>query len=310
MNVSTPSAVIFSTARTQSTPAVRWSTSSARAPSPSRITRASALARRAAVGWRNSTEARTSRIATAASAMSGECAATETGSTMARFAPSPFASSAAASIAARSPDTTIWPGEFRFATANTPCFDAPSTRAGTEASSRPRIAAMAPSRPAPLACIRRPRSRTRRIPSGSDNALAATIAEYWPIECPAWKRGLGRVMPKADARSCTATRYAIDVASRAGCAFTVRFSRSSGPSKARLEMDSPRASSAAANTAAAASDAAATARPIPTVCDPWPGKTRAKLVMSSGSGRHMGSGRAAAGAERRGPPKIDAAGAQ
>ena len=117
--------------------------------------------------------------------MSGEWAATDTGRTMARFAPSSFASSAAASIAARSPDTTIWPGEFRFATAKTPCFDAPSTRAGTEASSRPRIAAIAPSRPAPLACIRRPRSRTRRMPSGRLSALEATIAEYWPIEWPA-----------------------------------------------------------------------------------------------------------------------------
>ena len=46
-------------------------------------------------------------------------------------------------------------------------------------------------------------------------------------------------------------------------------------------MGSPRASSAVEKTVAAAGEAAATARPIPTVCDPWPGNTRAKLVMSS-----------------------------
>ena len=37
-----------------------------------------------------------------------------------------------------------------------------STSSGSRASSRPMSAAIAPSRPAPLACIRRPRSRTRR----------------------------------------------------------------------------------------------------------------------------------------------------
>ena len=56
--------------------------------------------------------------------MSGEWAATETGRTMARLAPSAFAISAAASIAARSPETTTWPGELRFATAKMPCADA------------------------------------------------------------------------------------------------------------------------------------------------------------------------------------------
>ena len=109
----------------------------------------------------------------------------EAGRTMARLAPMPFAIAAAASIAARSPDTTTWPGAFRFATANTPCADARSTSSGIAASSSPRIAAIAPSRPEPLACMRIPRSRTRRRPSGSVNALAATIAEYWPIEWPA-----------------------------------------------------------------------------------------------------------------------------
>ena len=46
----------------------------------------------------------------AASAISGEWAATDTGSSMARFAPSSFAIASDASTAARSPETTTWPG--------------------------------------------------------------------------------------------------------------------------------------------------------------------------------------------------------
>src|SRR5437773_2644704 len=75
--------------------------------------------------------------------------------------------------------------ELRLATPKTPCLEARATSSGMAASSRPRIAAIAPSRPEPLACMRSPRSRTRRTPSGSESALAATIAEYWPMEWPA-----------------------------------------------------------------------------------------------------------------------------
>ena len=42
--------------------------------------------------------------------MSGEWAATDTGRTIARLAPSDLASSAPASMAGRSPETTTWPG--------------------------------------------------------------------------------------------------------------------------------------------------------------------------------------------------------
>ena len=134
------------------------------------------------VGSANATVARTSRIAAAASAMSGEWAATDTGRTIAFRAPSSFAISAAASIAARSPDTTTWPGALRLATPNVPWAPAAATSSGSRASSRPMIAAIAPSRPAPDACIRRPRSRTSRSPSASEMTPAATSAEYWPIE--------------------------------------------------------------------------------------------------------------------------------
>jgi hypothetical protein len=46
------------------------------------------------------------------------------------------------------------------------------------------MAAIAPGLPSPAACMRRPRSRTRRSPSPSDRTPAATNALYWPIECP------------------------------------------------------------------------------------------------------------------------------
>src|SRR5215213_9179797 len=88
-------------------------------------------------------------------------------------------------------------------------------------------------------------------------------------------------MPAREARSCAAARYAMEVASSAGWAFSVRLSRSSGPSKASVEMGSPRASSAVAKIAAAAGDDSARALPIPTDWEPWPGKTYAKVVIDS-----------------------------
>ena len=60
--------------------------------------------------------ARTFAIPSAASAISGEWAATLTGSSIARLAPSSFAIASDASTAARSPDITTWPGELRLAT--------------------------------------------------------------------------------------------------------------------------------------------------------------------------------------------------
>ena len=81
-----------------------------------------------------------------------------------------------------------------------------ATSSGRRASSRPMIAAIRPSRPAPEACISRPRSRTRRTPSARSSAPAATRAEYWPIEWPAAKAGAGTSTSSAAQRSRTASR--------------------------------------------------------------------------------------------------------
>ena len=194
MNRSTPAAAIVSTARTQSTPAVRCSTSSARASLAGRQ-------RTARRGWRaaarrgsgNATPASTARIPSAASAISGEWAATETGSSIARLAPSSLASSSGG-LDRRPLARRRRPGRascgWRRRTPRRP--PARSTSSGSRSSSRPMIAAIRPSRPAPEACISRAaladepdrRRRARASP-------AATIALYWPIEWPASKAGCG-----------------------------------------------------------------------------------------------------------------------
>ena len=66
----------------------------------------------------------------AASAMSAEWAATETGSTMPRRAPRSLAPATAASTAARSPEITTWPGALRLATVRLPCGSAEGDQLG------------------------------------------------------------------------------------------------------------------------------------------------------------------------------------
>ena len=83
-------------------------------------------------------------------------------------------------------------------------------------------------------------------------------------------------LPRAAQRSRSAARYAIDVASRAGWAFSVRSRTSAGPSNASWAIRSPRAASAAVKTAEAARDVVASALPMPTDWEPWPGKTKAE----------------------------------
>src|SRR5258708_10565112 len=68
---------------------------------------------------------------------------------------------------------------------------------------------------------------------------------------------------------------AIDTASSAGWVLAVRLRSCSGPSRQRRASGSPRAASASSKVARAAGETAAQALPIPTFCDPWPGKTKA-----------------------------------
>jgi hypothetical protein len=154
--------------------------------------RASAFASSGGEGSANATSGERGPHPVGASAMSGEWAATETGRTIARLAPSAFASSRPASMAG----TLAGDDDLARRVAVGDDEDAVRRGAGDElgqtASSSPMSAAIAPSRPWPDACISRPRSRTRRIAVAERRAPAATSAEYWPIECPAANAGTGR----------------------------------------------------------------------------------------------------------------------
>src|SRR5437016_14650302 len=61
----------------------------------------------------------------------------------------------------------------------------------------------------------------------------------------------------------------------AGWALKVSFRSCSGPSKQRRLSPKPRMSSARLKTRQAVSDTSYRALPMPTYCEPWPGKTKA-----------------------------------
>ena len=236
-NVSTPAAIMRSHGCGPSRrPAVRCSMSSARQASPRRQGSARRRWRGAArPGPRTATSASAARIPAAAAAMSGEWAATLTGSTIARFAPrSRAASLAAASTAARSPLTTICPGELRLAIVKTPAARAGRDELGlarlVEADDRghrpvaggrlhqPAALADEPERVAEVQ-RRRPRPSRCTGPSSGPRGLPGSTSR----------------MPPARAR-CAAT----EAVRSAGCALTVRSSSSAGPSHASRDSRSPR----------------------------------------------------------------------
>ena len=71
------------------------------------------------------------------------------------------------------------------------------------------------------------------------------------------------------------------MATIAGWVFAVSWSSSSGPSKQSPDSEKPRVSSASSKTARASGKAAASARPMPTRCEPWPGKTYATALKNA-----------------------------
>ena len=224
---------------TQSTPAVRWSTSSARRPRR-RGSPGVGIGGAAAVGSRNSTSARTVRIAVGRLGherrVRGDAHRQHDGALRAEL----LRDLGGASMAARSPDTTTWPGV------------AVGTRIRRGAG-RPRRARAARrrrgrgSRPSPLAtlapsaCIRRPRSRTSRTPTARNSALAATSALYWPIERPAQNSvrhiQLARAPSLAQRGEVRRSTSQAAPAARSRC----RSSSSAGPSQREPARWAPRA---------------------------------------------------------------------
>src|ERR1039458_5589835 len=120
-------------------------------------------------------------------------------------------------------------------------------------------------------CMARPRDLTARTASAKLNVPAATWADHSPSECPAARAG---------STPCAAsTRQAATLTVRmAGWVFSVRRRSSSGPSKINFEIGKPSASSASAKVWAAMGKRSARSRPMPTACEPCPGKRKAILV--------------------------------
>ena len=165
--------------------------------------------------------------------------------------------------------------------------DAPATSSGSRSSSRPMSAAIAPSRPPPEACISRPRSRTRRTPSSSEIAPGRDERGVLAHRVPGREGRLGRGEPGGRPPLAHRGRGSRSTSARsAGWAFSVRSSCSAGPSQASAVRGSPRAASAVGEDRGRAGETSARARPIPTDCEPWPGKTKANVdIVVKGSAR-------------------------
>src|SRR5437868_2062605 len=141
-----------------------------------------------------------------------------------------------------------------------------------------------------------PRLLTSLTASSNRRHPAATSALYSPSECPATKSGLGM-------RPCNTRSAAIDVVSIAGCVLAVSLSASSGPSKHIAERFSSRAASASSNTRRALSSESANSLPIPTSCEPCPGKMNASFILFFNEQSSASSRRASA--NLRFDPAID-----
>ena len=200
--------------------------------------------------------------------MSAQWKGALTGSITLFLPPRAPAPATARSTAVRWPATTIWPGELMLATPTTSPCAASAHTCSAIGRSIPIRAAMAPVPTGTASCMNSPRRRTRRTASAKPSAPPTTSAEYSPRLWPAARSG---VTPRS-ARAAAAATLAV---STAGWVLAVRASSSAGPSKQRRESGKPSAASASAHTARAPGEASARARPIPTSCEPWPGKRKA-----------------------------------
>src|SRR5262245_20734590 len=163
--------------------------------------------------------------------------------------------------------TICW-GELTFATSTTSPAAASAHTCSTAARSIPMTAAIAPVPTGTASCMNSPRRRTMRTASRKASAPATTRAEYSPR---LWPAAMAGVSPRSAATAAAATL----TVSTAGWVFAVSASSSSGPSKAKRARSKPSASLASSKTAFAEGEASQKARPMPTACEPWPGKRNA-----------------------------------
>ena len=168
---------------------------------------------------------------------------------------------------------TVCPGEFRLAAATvSPVSAAASAQARPPAPHRAKNR-----RHGPLAgghrLLHRPPARLhRRTASAKLSVPAATCADHSPSECPAAMAGC---------TPCSAsTRQAATLTvMMAGWVFSVSRKSSSGPSKHSFEIANPRPHRPRQTSSAATVKRSASSRPMPTVCEPCPGKRKAILVF-------------------------------
>ena len=167
---------------------------------------------------------------------------------------------------------TTCSGEFMFAGSQTSSCAACTQICRTFSASMPIIAAIAPTPVGTASCIYRPRLRTVRTASAKFSVPAATWAEYSPRLCPATHAGFTPC--SARTRQVATETVRID-----GCVISVCRNSSSGPSKHKRESDIPSAASASSNVCRAIGYLSASSLPMPTACDPCPGKRNAKEVV-------------------------------
>ncbi|MNE41626.1 hypothetical protein D3C80_1357060 [compost metagenome] len=159
----------------------------------------------------------------AAGRISSQCDGTLTGSGSARLAPAALQASMARPTAALAPATTTWPGELKFTALTTSPWAASAQIPTTTASSRPRIAAMAPCPAGTASCMSSPRRLTSFTASPRLRLPAATRALYSPRLWP--ETNAGRAPPSASHRR----HKAIEAVRMAGWVLSVWLSCSSGP---------------------------------------------------------------------------------
>ena len=131
----------------------------------------------------------------------------------------------------------------------------------------------------PASPISTPRSLTSASPSSKVSEPAATAAVNSPMEWPAKSVG-STVLPMPAQRSWRAASQAIDVTKVAGCWLTVVSSSSAGTFAAELrEVAVEHFVGSSEDVAGGLARPGASRWPMPTCCDPWPGKMSASRVQ-------------------------------
>jgi len=137
----------------------------------------------------------------------------------------------------------------------------------------PRIAAAPPCPGGTACCIDCPRNCTKPTAVLKSTASAATSAEYSPRLCPAIAGGIAPPCLRQTRQVAT------PAVSMSGCVLSVSAMASSGPSWLSFHKSYPSTSDASANVSWMSGSAAASFASIPTDCEPWPGKTKAKVIV-------------------------------